>query len=298
MFPKGVGVSTLPESSVWPHADRVIEEAARLLDERDRTRPFFLYLHFMDVHEYASPPHFKIFGAGARGHYLAAIRWVDDAAARVREQLDAAGVLDRTVIVLAADHGETFEEHGVHGHARNVLTPVVWVPLVIRFPFRLTPPIRVATQVRNLDIAPTLLEIAGLPVPAAFEGESLVPLFTDDAAADRPSYAALGAPLFPDASVQTTLNDGRWVYARNAEATEGAQPNQRRPVAPGAEFLFDRSVDSGENVNLIAHEPAQAARMRALLDEHLARQGARAVEPGVEIDPAIAERLRAMGYLR
>ena len=81
-------------------------------------------------------------------------------------------------MVFAADHGEAFGENGQYGHARNVLTSVLWVPLVIRFPFRLRP-IRVDVQVRNLDIAPTLLDIAGLPIPASFEGRSLLTLVSN-----------------------------------------------------------------------------------------------------------------------
>jgi arylsulfatase A-like enzyme len=278
----------------------VYEEAVRLLDAHDRERPFFLYLHFMDVHEYAAPPSFKSFGTDSRGAYLAAIRWVDDAVERVRKKLAAAGVLEDTVIVFGSDHGETFGEHGVHGHARNVLTPVVWVPLVIRLPFRVEPPVRVAVQVRNVDVAPTLLDLAGIATPDGFEGRSLVPLMTGEAeAADRPTYAGLGVPLFPDASVQTAVSDGSWTYARNATAPEDdPEAYEGKAVSPGAELLFDRRVDPGENVNLMEREAAEAGRMRALLRAHLAEQGDGVVERGVRIDPGIADRLRAMGYLR
>jgi arylsulfatase A-like enzyme len=278
----------------------VVEEAQRLLDAHDSSRPFFLYLHFMDVHEYAAPPHLKTFGTDSRGAYLAAIRWVDDAALRVREQLDDAGVLDRSVIVFGADHGETFGEHGVHGHARNVLTPVVWVPMVFRLPFPVVPSVRVPTQVRNVDLAPTLLELAGVPIPDGFEGRSLMPLLTGARAdPDRPSFAALGVPLFPDASVQSAVSDGSWTYARNATPPEDdPEAYESKAVAPGAEFLFDRRMDPGENANLVAREVAEAERMAALLDAHLAERDEGVVEKGVRIDPGIADRLRAMGYLR
>jgi arylsulfatase A-like enzyme len=300
MFPKGGGHPRLGQPSLWPHADRVYEEAVRLLDAHDRERPFFLYLHFMDVHEYAAPPSFKTFGTDSRGAYLAAIRWVDDAMRRVREKLSAAGYGERTLMVFAADHGETFGEHGVHGHARNVLTPVVWVPLVFRFPFRVEPA-RVATQVRNVDIAPTLLDLAGIPASPGFEGASLVPLLTGAATEpDRPSYAGLGVPLFPDASVQAAVNDGAWTFARNAPTEKDDENAVQRfqPVAPGSEFLFDRRVDPGENVNLLTREPTEAGRMRDLLENQLTQEGAGVVERGVRIDPGIADRLRAMGYLR
>jgi choline-sulfatase len=300
MFPKPGGDRRLGQPSLWTHADRVVEEAQRLLDAHDRSDPFFLYLHFMDVHQYAAPPHFKTFGTDSRGAYLAAIRWVDDAVERVREKLEAAGYLDDTVLVWASDHGEELGEHGVHGHARNVLTPVTRVPLVFRFPFPVEPALRVATQVRNLDLAPTLLELAGVAVPASFEGGSLVPLMTGAREEpDRVTFAALGVPLFPDASVQSAVSDGSWTYARNAPAPEDdPEAYEGRAVAPGAEYLFDRRVDPAENANLVAREPTAAERMRALLDGHLAAESPGVVEPGVRIDPGIAERLRAMGYLR
>lgn len=300
MFPRGGGSSRLEQPMIWPHADRVYEEAVRLIDAHERGRPFFLYLHFMDVHEYASPPSFKVFGTDSRGAYLAAIRWVDDTLERVRDLLEWRGLLDQTIIVLDADHGETFGEHGIYGHARNVLTPVVWVPLVIRFPFPIER-VRVACQVRNVDLAPTILEMLGLAIPESFEGRSLLSLVSGaETESDRVAYARLGFPLFPDSSVQSALHDGNWTYAKNADAPDGEPDSYAaRAVAPGAEFLFDRRLDPGENVDLTDLEPEQAARMRSELAKHLATAPAAEVRAtNVRIDPGIAERLRAMGYLQ
>ena len=111
--------------------------------------------------------------------------------------------------------------------------------------------------------------------------------------------AALGVPLFPDASVQTAVSDGSWTYARNATApADDPEAYEGKAAAPGAEYLFDRRVDPGENANLMTREATEAERMSALLDAHLAERGDGVVEKGVRIDPSIAERLRAMGYLR
>jgi arylsulfatase A-like enzyme len=201
-------------------------------------------------------------------------------------------------MIFAADHGETFGEHGIHGHARNVLTPVVWVPLVIRMPTA-RPAVRVGTLVRNLDLAPTVLELAGLEPPASFEGQSHLPLFEAGAEApDRTSFASLGIPLFRDASVQSSMTTRSWTYARNEQASGDKAKVRAEGIEPGKEFLFDRSVDPGENVNLVLLEPAQAARMRAAFDDHLAGEvRADARNTDVRIDPAIADQLRAMGYL-
>jgi arylsulfatase A-like enzyme len=167
---------------------------------------------------------------------------------------------------------------------------VLWVPLLFRFPFPLAPPLRVETQVRNVDIAPTLLDLAGVPIPDSFEGSSLLSLITGETPdGDRTNFAALGQPLYLDASVQISLNDGAWTYARNVE------PDPDHPE----EFLFDRSVDPGENVNLVEREGDAARRMRERLDAHLAKQPSTDVlRRDIRIDPEIEKRLRAMGYLQ
>jgi hypothetical protein len=88
--------------------------------------------------------------------------------------------------------------------------------------------------------------------------------------------------------VQQALNDGSWTLARNVDP----DPRPR-------EFLYDRTVDPGENVNLIDREPAAAERMRVRLDAYLAREPVRGVrESDVRIDPGIAEKLRALGYMQ
>ena len=138
LFPRGGG-SEAERSRSWPHADNVYREAERLIDAQDPEQPFFLYLHFMDVHEYAAPPDVARPRAGAEGEYAAAIAWVDEVLARLRERLERRGLLSHSVLILASDHGEAFGENGAFGHARNVFTPVLRVPLVLRLPFAITP---------------------------------------------------------------------------------------------------------------------------------------------------------------
>ncbi len=285
LFPRG-GASVDERPTVWPHADNIYLEAERLIDRHDPSRPFFLYLHFMDVHEYAAPPDLEGFGSGDEGAYRAAIAWVDEVVARLRERLDDRGLLERTVMVLASDHGEAFGENGVRGHARNVHSQVLRVPLVIRFPFSIRP-VRVSARARNLDIAPTLLDLAGLDVPERFQGESLLPWLNDPAAArDRIAFASLPARLYADAVLQVGVNDGSWSFLRDL--------GER-----GRERLFDRSIDTGEDVDLIEIEPERAQSLRDQLDAHLAAPAdPDGVESNVRINPGLAEKLRALGYGR
>jgi len=287
VFPRAfAGGQTLGHASLWPHGERVLEEGLRLLAAHDPASPFLLYLHFMDVHEYAAPPEYRVHGDDKQGLYRAAIRWVDDLLVRLREALERHGHAERTIVVFASDHGETFGENHSEGHARHVLTSVLDVPLIVRLPFEVDGA-RVSAQVRNIDIAPTLLELAGAPVPDGFEGESLLPLLDASGPhADRPVYAGLGAPILHGVVEQNSLNDGSWLYARNVGGGD-------------AELLFDRALDPSEDVNLIEFEPAVAKRQRARLDDHLGGGAAAGVrETDVRIDPVIAERLRALGYLQ
>jgi arylsulfatase A-like enzyme len=289
IFPIGKGARNLAKPQIWPHADKVLAEAQRLVEDHDRSAPMFLYLHLMDVHEYAAPPEFKLYGDTPEAAYRAAIRWDDDALERIRELLSDEGMLENSILVFASDHGESFGENGKHGHARNVLTNTLLTPLVIRLPFRVDP-IRVASQVRNIDLAPTLLDLVGIAVPPSFEGRSMLPLVVDpEAHEDRVNFGGLGLPLYADSVEQVSMSDGRWTYARTLHPDPDAEPT---------ELLFDRSVDPGENVNLVEMESPQAARMRAAMDAYLAEGVAENVlETDVRIDPSIAERLRAMGYL-
>jgi arylsulfatase A-like enzyme len=284
LFPRGGNLAGM-KPMIWPHADNVYLEAARLLENRDPGRPFFLYLHFMDVHEYASPSDLEGFGAGHVGAYRASIAWVDEVIERFRKKLETWGALEHTVLVLASDHGEAFGENGNNGHARDLHAPVLGVPLVIRFPFVLDP-VRVPAQVRNIDIAPTLLDVAGLAIPQEFQGESLLSTLPGGPGHDdpRPAFASLAARLYADSRLQEAANDGQWTLIRNVDDA-------------GGELLFDRSVDPGENVNLIDLETQAATRMRALLDTHVEQQPRPdTVDQGVRIHPALADKLRALGY--
>jgi len=287
VFPRGANVPWM-KSMVWPHADNVYLEAERLLDAHAADAPFFLYLHFMDVHEYAAPAEFQQFGTDSAGAYRAATRWIDYVLERLRVKLATLGRLENTVMILASDHGETFGEDRRWGHARNARTPALRVPLVIRLP-EAAGPLRVSDQVRNLDLAPTLLELAGIPIPESFQGESLLPLLnaeTARAGRDRISYASLPTMLFRDATLQESVSTGSWSFARDLDGSRG-------------EHLHDLRVDPDEEVNLIEIEPDAADRLRALLDaQHQRTPLPGAVRSDIRIDPQIADKLRALGYLQ
>jgi arylsulfatase A-like enzyme len=273
------------------------ESATAFLSSYGRER-FFLYLHYMDLHQYVYDDAAPDLGNTYYDAYDKSISWIDRLIGSLVEQLEEHGVLDRTLIVLASDHGEAFNEHGHEGHARDLHHEVTEVPFVIVFPFRLDPGIIVEQRVANADIWPTLLDLLGLPPLPGADGRSLVPLIdhaaglTPEAPAEftsRAIFAELdrswGAPKAkPDPLVAVTSGEFRFFM----------------PVArPNKIELYDRSTDPGERINLAAQRGEEVARFRKLADEHLAqKQSPWGKQPdSVEIDELRLNQLRALGYV-
>jgi arylsulfatase A-like enzyme len=167
-----------------------------------RHAPFFVFLHMWDVHyDYAPPePYDRLFdpdyagdltghdfeqnarihaGMDARDlqHLIALydgeIRYTDEHVGRVIERLRALHALDDTIVVVTSDHGEEFFEHGLKGHAKTLYDEVLHVPLVISYPRGVRFAQRIHAQVRTMDLAPTILGLAGVAAPAGFGAAGL-----------------------------------------------------------------------------------------------------------------------------
>ena len=100
---------------------------------------FFLYLHFMDVHQYVSDDQAPDFGNSYSDAYDKSINWTDRIIGRFLYDVDELGLLPNTVVVIGSDHGEAFQEHGFEGHARNLYREVAQVPFIIILPIVLDP---------------------------------------------------------------------------------------------------------------------------------------------------------------
>jgi arylsulfatase A-like enzyme len=208
-------------------------------------------------------------------------------------------LLDKTLLVIASDHGESFREHGFEGHAKTLYTEVIDTPLVVMLPFRLEKGVVVEERVENIDIFPTVLDLLGLPPLPGAQGVSLVPAIRAAAAspggaepelanwAGRTSYSHLdrtwGTPeAEPNPFVAVT--DGPWRYIHVARHPERSE-------------LYDHRSDPGEQKNLLADQPEIAASLRAKADEFFSLPAApfgRATE--VQLDRLRLEQLRALGY--
>ena len=237
--------------------------------------------------------------------YDAEIAMVDDYLGRLLDALDAQGILDDTLIVVTADHGEEFLEHGYFEHAWTLYDEVMHVPLIFWRPGMLEPGRR-ADFVSLVDLLPTLLEFAGLPgSPGDFDG---APLFLHDDARGwlpnddpRPVHASLltetrtllhcvilGNLKYIAASRYLTPEECDIFYLKQRALRNTLLAGQWHPynywMPPKYEMLFDFGIDPGETQNVADSRPEDLARMRELLKVREERSANRHAERYAEED--------------
>ncbi len=202
---------------------------------------------------------------GAYRRYLALALGIDDAVGRLLETLEQLGQLENTVVLFTSDNGYLWGEHGLY-RKRASFEPSIRVPLIVRWPAEIAADSRRSELALNVDLAPTLLDLAGVPVPADAQGRSLRPLWRDEARRDeagdwRTEFAVLDSYDDPARGpAELALRTERWKYVRF-----------RSPRVE--ELLYDLASDPDETTDLAA-DPDQAERLaelRAALRAELAR---------------------------
>jgi arylsulfatase A-like enzyme len=252
---------------------------------------WFLYLHWMDVHEYLYDADSARFGSTYSDVYDNSILRVNLILERLVVHLIAEGYMTNTILVVVSDHGEAFGEHGTEGHARNVYSEVTHVPWIITLPFRLDPPILVDARTDNVDLWPTLFDLMGLPQTPGRDGVSTLPLIE---AATSP-----GTPKPQRQSV--SYIDQTWGVASRAPRPlialeEGSLRLYHHAGRPGRDELYDLDQDSEERRNLASVRPEDRARLRGLAISQLERKPDWDLAPALEIDEMELNQLRALGY--
>jgi arylsulfatase A-like enzyme len=220
------------------------DAALAFLARRARARPFFLWIHYMDPHAPYLAQDAAAQGGDDLARYESELRLVDRELARLLDALAADGSLADTIVVVHADHGEEFRDHGGQFHATTAYDEVVRVPLVVRLPARAgVAATRLDAPVSLLDLAPTLVDLLGVPTDAGFVGRSLVPLLAGGALPPRP---VLGA-------CTRFGRDKRMVVAWPYKVIVDR--------AVGTAELYDLAADPGERENLVDRAGDDAARL-------------------------------------
>jgi choline-sulfatase len=253
---------------------------------RNQQRPFFIWLHFYDPHDPYDPPEpFK-------SHYAAApydgeIAYADSVIGSVMDVLQRHGLYQNAVIAIAADHGEAFGEHGEERHGVFLYDETIHVPLLIKLPAERFAGKRVETPVALADIAPTLLQAAGVSAPPTMQAQSLFKLI------EAPVGASENAKRVEN-SIYSETNYAHRTFGW-AELSSWRAEKYIYIQAPRRE-LYDQSSDPGALNNLAESSKAIAETLRAQL-ENFRRRTSSADNGAPKLDSDQSEKLRALGYL-
>lgn len=162
----------------------VADASKEVIEKAKLDKPLFLWAHLIDAHHPYSPPgKFKKFGNDRRGLYTAEIHYADDAIGKILKALDDSGRTEKAIVVVFADHGEAFREHGTEFHGTSTYAEEVRVPFMVRVPG--VEPRREDDLVGTIDLAPTIWDLAGLSAPGAIRGRSLGPLIVSKERLER-----------------------------------------------------------------------------------------------------------------
>jgi arylsulfatase A-like enzyme/Tfp pilus assembly protein PilF len=273
---------TVSLSSVERRGNEVADRALEWLDSVSSSK-FFAWVHFYDAHSPYDPPEpFKT--RYSDRPYAGEIAFVDSQVGRLLSWLDVHQLLDKTIVVVIGDHGESLGDHGEGTHGFFVYESVLHVPLLIRAPYEAMRGRKVSDVVRSVDVLPTLLDLLGIQSSDRFEGQSLTSLMTGATTGlTLDAYAEAVYPRFHFGwSDLRTLRSGRYKYID----------------APRPE-LYDLEKDPKESTNIYPQRRALAGQMSARLhslEQRLSASASSARAPA-EIDPDTRDRLASLGYV-
>ena len=264
--------------------NEVMDQALGWL-EGNHKKPFLLWIHLYDAHHPYNPP--SPYRERYRSHlYDGGIAFVDAQVGRLVQYLKAHGLYEKSLIVVAGDHGEGLGEHGEKTHGFFIYDTTLHVPMIFKFPGAAAQDKLVVEEAANLaDLLPTILDLVGVAQPGDLQGRSLV-------AAMRRKPTGVGEADYAETylpRIHFNWSELRGVRYRQYHFIDAPRPE-----------LYDVVSDPHELKNLYSTQRAIANEMRRRLGQLIAQYTPAAAVKTAEatgLDPALMERLKSLGYV-
>ena len=292
-------------------AGRVTEDALQWM-RANRDNPFYLYLHYMDVHSPYDTTWYALFDRKAYNSqdtrerlintYDGRIAYVDRHIQRIWKALVKLDIAESTLLIITADHGEELYDHQGTGHCTTLYEELIRVPLIMVNSLSPGEGRKVKTQIQLIDLPPTIIDFFGLPVPEQMEGRSLFSLLNSTEANLLPAYA-----LSYTTRGRTSLNteEGRALWEQKVWdqgiVLESLRSNNEWKIITGNDGrmeFYDLKEDPKETTDVKEVEQSKALDFKERLAEESAEL--ESYVPGekkIELSPDTQHRLRALGYL-
>ncbi len=276
---------TISLDSVQRRGDEVLAEVYKWLENQSQQK-FFAWIHLYDPHTPYDPPEpYKTEYRGRPfGLYDGEIAYVDQLIGEFRGFMEEKNLMDKTLIILTADHGESLGEHKESAHGFFIYDSDIRVPLIIRLPEGKYAGRVVSNQVKSIDIMPTVLHLLDAEIPESVQGKSLLSVILENDAQDEFSvYSETYWPRYHYGwSELKSLRKGRYKFID----------------APHPE-LYDTLEDPGEVNNLVNKKASLGHEMKRELSALIEEYASEGIEEGVpkKIDNDSLVKLQALGYI-
>jgi arylsulfatase A-like enzyme len=265
------------------HSERsaadVVDAALHWWAKCDRTRPYFLWVHFYDPHTPYAPPK-DLGGANLRENYAGELAYVDRELERLLARLRADDALEETLTVVVSDHGEGFGEHEENGHSVFCFDTTLRIPLIVRppksNPGRFEPGTRSGELLSLVDLYPTIAEALGFANPSDLDGRSF-----------------WGAPIGDDHGVYFESYYGYFSFGWSP--LTGWIDRTGKYIHSTEPLFFDISKDPGETRNLFAEEDERVRKHRTRV-ARLAKRRTMEADAVTPSDKALLDGIRGLGY--
>ena len=319
-------------------AHKTNQSVLKWFEERgSRSQPFYVFLHYIDVHNPYKAPHpfrFRFLNDKVKrtvdlekiwliaqnplvcltdeieltddelnvlkALYDGEISYLDHKIGELLGEMRKRGLLEKTFLIITADHGEHFGEHGLFSHVASVYEPVIHIPLIIRYPEMIDAGQEIEQIVQLIDIFPTVLNVAQIQTEAngILQGKDLLPLQKNCNYHDYLIAEWEGRiPFFVKDRIPTNGKMNLLEVFTN-KLTAIRSGNEKLIVeSNGKSYLYDLSMDPFENIDIAETKPAVADSLRHKLEEwRNSVQNLGAAEP-YEIPDQMRRHLKALGYL-
>ncbi|HNS96999.1 MAG TPA: sulfatase [Polyangiaceae bacterium] len=224
------------------HTASVMEQ---LSDPKNVQGKFFAYYHYMDPHDiYNSHEQAPKWGTTPRDRYDEEIWFADYHIQKALEFVGSQPWGKDTAIIVTADHGEAFGEHGFYRHARHLYEVLIRVPLFVHIPG--VEPRKIARWRSHIDIVPTVYDMMGVPIPEGLPGTSLLPEILGEEVPQRPIVADLPADNI-NSRRRALIDDGYKLVAHGQDVRFE---------------MYDVRNDPAETTNLFRKDKARAHAIR------------------------------------
>ena len=292
-------------------AERVTQDVCEWM-KGHADAPFYLYVHFMDVHSPYDTVWYPLFDSTVydsqdeKGKLIntfdGRIAYVDRQIGRIRDEVVRLGLSEKTLFIVTADHGEELYDHGGIGHCTTLYEELIKVPLLMVNPSLPQKGLRVERQVQLIDLPVTLCEFLGIKIPEQLEGESLVHLMVGSPSSS-PAPCALSYTSRGRKSLETEEGRALWdkkVWDQGRILQSLRDDNGWKLIVgnDGVTELYNLGEDPEETKDLQDVEAARAKALHEKLREevsHLKDYGSSREKQ--DLSPDAINRLKALGYL-